>query len=91
VWILYALYNAAETGMLVMALCRVRARKVSKVDIRLAPWMRRELIRETLNKSFGKLRTNGNFLIPFVVSLSNHVRSTLNQSFLGIAFGLPMA
>ena len=27
---------------------------------------------ETLIKSFDKLRTNGNLLIPFVVSLSNH-------------------
>jgi hypothetical protein len=45
------------------------------------------LVKEARNKSFDKLpstklRTNGNFLIPFVVSLSNHVRSTLNQSFL---------
>ena len=39
------------------------------------------ITREALNKSFDKLRTNGNFLIPFVVSLSNHNRNPLNQCF----------
>ncbi len=33
------------------------------------------------NKSFDKLRTNGNLLIPFVVSLSNHERNQLVQRF----------
>jgi hypothetical protein len=37
---------------------------------------------EALNKSFDKLRTNGKALIPFVVSLSNHERNPLVQSFL---------
>ena len=37
--------------------------------------------RGTLNKSFDRLRTNGDILIPFVLSLSNHERSTLNQRF----------
>ena len=30
--------------------------------------------KETLNKSFDRLTTNGNLLIPFVVSLSNHIQ-----------------
>ena len=46
-------------------------------------------LRETLNKSFDRLRTNGKFLIPFVVSpstmlrraLSNHARNPLVQRF----------
>jgi hypothetical protein len=29
-------------------------------------------IKETLNKSFDRLRTNGKALIPFMVSWSNH-------------------
>jgi hypothetical protein len=29
-----------------------------------------DVVREALNKPFDKLRTNGNFLIPFVVSPS---------------------
>ena len=37
--------------------------------------------RETLIKSFDKLRMNGNLLIPFVVSLSNHERNQINQRF----------
>ena len=37
--------------------------------------------RETLNKSFDRLRTNGKLLIPFVVSLSNHERNPLIQRF----------
>ncbi len=37
--------------------------------------------KEALNKSFDKLRTNGNLLIPFVVSLSNHERNQLVQRF----------
>ena len=45
--------------------------------------------KETLNKSFDKLRTNGKVLIPFVVSLhlrhflrsSNHERNQLVQRF----------
>jgi hypothetical protein len=36
---------------------------------------------ETLNKSFDRLRTNGNSLTPFVVSLSNHERNQLIQRF----------
>ncbi len=40
--------------------------------------------RELLIKSFDRLRTNGNLLIPFVVSLSNHTQNRLNQSFLSI-------
>ena len=39
---------------------------------------------ETLIKSFDKLRTNGNHLIPFVVSLSNHERNRINQRFLNL-------
>ena len=38
---------------------------------------------ETLNKSFDRLRTNGELLIPFVVRLSNHERNQLVQRFLG--------
>jgi len=38
--------------------------------------------KETLNKSFDKLRTNGKWLISFVVSLSNHAVSQLVQCFL---------
>jgi hypothetical protein len=37
--------------------------------------------KETLNKSFDRLRTNGKWLISFVVSLSNHERNQLVQSF----------
>ena len=42
--------------------------------------------RETLIKSFDKLRMNGNLLIPFVVSCelaeqSNHERNQINQRF----------
>jgi hypothetical protein len=37
------------------------------------------IARETLIKSFDKLRMNGNLLIPFVVSLSNHERNQINQ------------
>jgi hypothetical protein len=36
---------------------------------------------ETPNKSFDKIRAKVNFLIPFVVSLSNRERHTLNQRF----------
>ncbi|MDP2827001.1 MAG: type II secretion system protein [Sulfuricellaceae bacterium] len=35
--------------------------------------------KESLIKSFDKLRTNGNYLIPFVVSLSNHQQNRINQ------------
>ena len=41
--------------------------------------------KESLNKSFDKLRTNGKMLITFVVSLSSHVRNQLVQSFLKTA------
>jgi hypothetical protein len=41
----------------------------------------RETERETLNKSFDRLRTNVKLLIPFVVSLSNHERNRLIQRF----------
>ncbi len=40
------------------------------------------MIREALNKSFDKLTTDGNLLIPFVVSLSNHERNQLVQRIL---------
>jgi hypothetical protein len=40
------------------------------------------MLKEALIKSFDELRTNGKLLIPFVVSLSNHERNQLNQSFL---------
>ena len=48
------------------------------------------IVRETLNKSFDRLRTSGKLLIPFVVSpstvlrkaLSNHARNPLFQRFL---------
>ena len=39
-------------------------------------------VKEALIKSFDRLRTNGNILITFVVSLSNHECNQLNQSFL---------
>ncbi len=41
---------------------------------------RRESSKDALNKSFDKLRMNGNLLIPFVVSLSNHERNRIIQS-----------
>jgi hypothetical protein len=37
--------------------------------------------REALIKSFDRLRTNGKWLIPFVVSLSNHERNQFIQRF----------
>jgi coenzyme F420-reducing hydrogenase alpha subunit len=40
------------------------------------------MFKESLNKSFDKLRTNGKCLIPLVVSLSNHERNQLVQGFL---------
>ena len=40
------------------------------------------IARETLIKSFDKLRMNGNLLIPFVVCLSNHAQNQINQRFL---------
>ena len=39
-------------------------------------------LREALIKSFDGLRTNGNLLNPFVVSLSNHIQIRLDQRFL---------
>ena len=39
-------------------------------------------VKETLIKSFDRLRTNGKLLIPFVVSLSNHNLNALNQRIL---------
>ena len=39
--------------------------------------------RVTLIKSFDRFGMNGNFLIPFVVSLSNHDRNTFNQCYPG--------
>jgi hypothetical protein len=39
------------------------------------------ILKESLNKSFDKLRTNGKCLIPLVVSLSNHERNQLVQGF----------
>jgi hypothetical protein len=36
---------------------------------------------EALNKSFDKLRTNGKWLVSFVVSLSNHTANQLLQDF----------
>ena len=38
-----------------------------------------ERFREPLIKSFDRLRTNGIVLIPFVVSLSNHIQIRLDQ------------
>jgi len=49
------------------------------------------IVKETLNKSFDRLRTNGNLLIPFVLSLSNHGRNQLNQSFLNDQQYWPLA
>jgi hypothetical protein len=40
-------------------------------------WQVCDVVREALNKSFDKLRTNGKLLIPFMVSLSNHERNQL--------------
>lgn len=37
--------------------------------------------KETLSKSFDRLRTNGELLIPFVVSLSSHERNQLVRRF----------
>ena len=37
-------------------------------------------LRDALNKSFDKLRTNRNLMIPFVVSLSNHERNQVVES-----------
>ncbi len=37
--------------------------------------------KDSLIKSFDKIRTNDNGLIPLVVSLSNHERNQLTQSF----------
>jgi hypothetical protein len=42
----------------------------------------RTVLMETLNKSFDRLRTNGKWLISFVVSLSNHTANLLVQCFL---------
>jgi len=39
------------------------------------------VIKEMLNKPFDKLRKNGQWLIPFVVSLSNHPANQLVQRF----------
>ena len=39
-------------------------------------------LKETPIKSFDRLRTNGNLLIPFVVSLSNHFQIRFNRHFL---------
>jgi hypothetical protein len=39
-------------------------------------------LKDALIKSFDRLKTNGNVLIPFVVSLSSHERNPLVQSFL---------
>ena len=44
------------------------------------------MLKKALNKSFDRLRTNGKFLIPFVVSLSNHERNLLIQHFLNYCF-----
>jgi len=43
--------------------------------------MKLRAAKETLIKSFDRLRTNGKCLIPFVVSLSNHERNRINQRF----------
>jgi hypothetical protein len=44
----------------------------------------KKTLKESLNKSFDKLRTNGKRLIPLVVSLSNHERNQLVQGFLKV-------
>jgi hypothetical protein len=41
-----------------------------------------EVSKETLNKSFDKLRTNGKLLIPFVVSPSTWLRTGLSNALL---------
>ena len=46
--------------------------------------------KEALNKSFDRLRTNGKWLIPFVVSLSNHERNQLIQCFLNRSCDAPV-
>jgi hypothetical protein len=43
--------------------------------------LNRRFLKESLIKSFDKLRMNGNLLIPFVVSLSNHEQNKINQHF----------
>jgi hypothetical protein len=45
---------------------------------------RSNIIKETLIKSFDKLRTNGNWLILSVASVSNHARNQLVRSFLKV-------
>jgi len=60
------------------------AQKTSRSPRRLERWCFGGLSdnnKETLNKSFDRLRTNGKLLIPFVVSLSNHERNPLIQRF----------
>ena len=37
------------------------------------------ILKETLNKSFDRLRTNGKLLIPFVVMLSLSKHRTMNE------------
>ena len=41
-----------------------------------------KVFKETLNKSFDKLRTNGKLLIPFVVSPSTGLRTGLSNALL---------
>ena len=43
-----------------------------------------KFFKESLIKSFDRLRTNGKVLIPLMVSLSNHNRNPLTQSFLNL-------
>ncbi len=55
---------------------------LSELDTQHQIAIRLGYVKEALNKSFDKLRTNGNLLIPFVVSLSNHERNQLVQRIL---------
>ncbi|MBZ0068397.1 MAG: hypothetical protein K8F26_06225 [Thiobacillus sp.] len=60
--------------------------EMSQPKITIDPSFRRKpessAFKETLNKSFDRLRTNGTWLISFVVSLSNHKANQLVSSHL---------
>ena len=47
-------------------------------------WLR---LKESLIKSFDRLRTNGNVLIPFVVSPSARLRTGLSNALLSLSKG----
>ncbi|WP_205780635.1 hypothetical protein, partial [Methylocaldum sp. 14B] len=46
-----------------------------------------ETVKEALIKSFDRLRTNGNVLIPFVVSPSTRLRTGLSNALLSLSKG----